>query len=603
MITQRKALARMEQQTRIAQRRLEDGYNAMLLKLWKSTLADIRATVLDTYRQDFGRGTWDLVGAQTRGTLSRINDRSAERLLLFKAEATLLIERSLAHIHNQERLRALWMIDQTTPQSFLPKAPPRSVREADNPRDAKATWSVALNAWVDNYQSQLANNLRMEALHEGDIHDAADEPEATRVAGYDPAYKFSSMFAGEAIKEEADARRDIFDGNDDVVEEEIWVTMEDGIVCEICAGYDQKPLSEVEDDIPAHYNCILPGNEVVCPDLVAAAKSFYEGPAVEIVLADGRRLSVTENHPVLTPSGFVAAKFLRKGVHVINAGSGERIAKAINPDYNARPAAIEKVFESFKMSRGVESVRVPISSEDFHGDARHVNGDIDIISSYGLLGSYAKTFFAKPLNKKLLGKIRLPHCLHGQSKFNLLGVCDVASSGGGIRFSNESHPSCSIGLGHTESHGIGAPTDRHPHSNQAIAERRPAHTKRSRYFLERFSTFISTAEIVQINRFNFSGHVYDLQADIFQLYIVNSIVVNNCRCYTRFVPKAWADMMRSGDSDERDAAQAMDDAGLVKDSMAIRSPKTGEIIARAVISFEDWQAERGQNIAGVAGLL
>ena len=330
MITQRKALARMEQQTRIAQRRLEDGYNAMLLKLWKGTLADIRATVLDTYRQDFGRGTWDLVGAQTRGTLSRINDRSAERLLLFKAEATLLIERSLAHIHNQERLRALWMIDQTTPQSFLPKAPPRSVREADNPRDAKATWSVALNAWVDNYQSQLANNLRMEALHEGDAHDAADEPEATRVAGYDPAYKFSSMFAGESIREEADARRDIFDGNDDVVEEEIWVTMEDGIVCEICAGYDQKPLSEVEDDIPAHYNC---------------------------------------------------------------------------------------------------------------------------------------------------------------------------------------------------------------------------------------------------------------------------------RCYTRFVPKAWADMMRSGNSDERDAAQAMDDAGLVKDSMAIRSPKTGDIIARAVISFEDWQAERGQNIAGVAGML
>ena len=61
--------------------------------------------------------------------------------------------------------------------------------------------------------------------------------------------------------------------------------------------------------------------------------------------------------------------------------------------------------------------------------------------------------------------------------------------------------------------------------------------------------------------------------------------------------------MRSGDSDERDAAQAMDDAGLVQDSMAIRSPKTGEIIAHAVVSFEDWQAERGQNIAGVAGLL
>ena len=330
MLTQRKALARMEQQTRIAQRRLEDEYNRQLGLLWAATLKEIRSHITDAYRQDFGKNTWDLVGAQTRGTLTRINARTSETLSSFVVIATTRIKVALQHIHNQERLRALWMIDQTTPRSFLPKAPPRRMREADNPRDAKASWETALAAWVDNYQAQLANNLRMEALHEADVHDAADEAAATRVDGYDPAYKIQSMFAGEAIKEEADARRDIFDSNDDVVEEEIWVTMEDGSVCEICNDYDGKPLSEIPDDIPAHYNC---------------------------------------------------------------------------------------------------------------------------------------------------------------------------------------------------------------------------------------------------------------------------------RCYTRFVPKAWADMMRSGNSDERDAAQAMDDAGLVKDSMAIRSPKTGEIIAHAVISFEDWQAERGQNIAGVAGLL
>jgi len=330
MITQRKALARMEQETRVSLRRLEDSYNDKLAKMWQATVRDIRGTIVDAYRQDFGKESWDLVSANMRGTLPRIAERSGQALSAFKAAAYIHVRMALEHIHDQERLRALWMIDQTTPQSLLPKAPPRRFREAGNPRDAKASWATALSAWVDTYQAQLANNLRMEALHEGDIHDAADEPESTRVDGYDPDYKFRSMFAGEAIKEEADARRDIFDSNDDMIEEEIWVTMEDGIVCPICEDYDQKPVDEVPDDIPAHYNC---------------------------------------------------------------------------------------------------------------------------------------------------------------------------------------------------------------------------------------------------------------------------------RCYTRFVPKAWADMMRSGDSAERDAAQAMDDAGMIADSMAIRSPKTGNIIAHAVVSFENWQAERGQNIAGLAGIV
>ncbi|MFA5937354.1 MAG: phage minor head protein [Candidatus Paceibacterota bacterium] len=244
----------MEEETRRRQRALEDVYSGQVVSIWGHTLKEMRASITEIYRQDFGKETWDITSAYSKGTLARIGGEVGGTLAAFKVLATKRIMVALSHIREEERLRALWMIDQATPGSYMPKVPYRT-READTPRDAKATWQQTLDTWTDTYHTQLVNNLRMEALHEGDIHDAADEPASTRIDNFDPEYKLRSMFAGESIKAEADARRAIYDENDEVLEEEIWVTMEDSVVCPICAEYDGKPLSEVQEDIPAHYNC------------------------------------------------------------------------------------------------------------------------------------------------------------------------------------------------------------------------------------------------------------------------------------------------------------------------------------------------------------
>lgn len=254
MLTQIKALTRMEDQTRRAMRSLEDGFVDHLKSKWKDTLTNIQARIITHYRADFGRADWDLVSAHSRGTLDRINRDATAILTDFHDYGQRFIAAALKDVYDSEKLRALWMIDQTTPASFKPKNPFKT-REAYNPRDAKATWEQAFATWIDTYRVNLQNNLRMEALHEGSIHDAADEPAATKIDNFDPAYKFASMMSSEAIRAEADARREIFDANDDVVEEEVWVTMEDGVVCEICEEYDGLPLTEIDDDIPAHYNC------------------------------------------------------------------------------------------------------------------------------------------------------------------------------------------------------------------------------------------------------------------------------------------------------------------------------------------------------------
>lgn len=255
MLTQRKALVRMENNTRTEMRRIEDSFNEELAQMWIQTIQQIRFHIHDSYRQDFGKETWDFVGAKSKGTLARISNANKQILHSFGTQATAFIKLALKHIREEERRRALWMIDQATPEHYVPVVPPVISREADNPRDAKSPWDQTFWVWLDTYHKNLDTNLQMEALHEGDIQDAADEAAATKIDNFDPAYKLRSMFASEAIRGEADARREVYDSNDDIVEEEIWMTLEDGRVCEICSDYDGKPLSEIDEDIPAHYNC------------------------------------------------------------------------------------------------------------------------------------------------------------------------------------------------------------------------------------------------------------------------------------------------------------------------------------------------------------
>lgn len=254
MITQPKALARMEEETRKDMRRLEDSYNQALRDLWDDTLKKISASISHNYRRDFAGEKWDMVSANAKGTLGRIRTETAFIVSDFKKKAEALIASGLDRIKEEERLRALWMIDQTTPGSFTPK-PGFTAREADTPRDKKATWAQTLDAWMNAYHSNLSTNLNLEALNEGSADDAASEPESTRINNYDPIYKLQSMFSTTAIKAEADARRSVFDSNQEVLKMEIWQTMEDGRVCNICDSYDGRPVEELGEIPPAHFNC------------------------------------------------------------------------------------------------------------------------------------------------------------------------------------------------------------------------------------------------------------------------------------------------------------------------------------------------------------
>jgi hypothetical protein len=303
--------------------------------------------------------------------------------------------------------------------------------------------------------------------------------------------------------------------------------------CPICRALEGKVFTvrKAAGVIPVHPNCILPGNEVECPDLVAAAKSFYHGPAVKITLLGGRVLTVTENHPILTPSGFLAAKHLRKGSQVLDASNSEGITKAINPDYHTGPTAIEEVFEALRMTGGVSSTSMPVASEDFHGDARFFDGEVDVVHANSLLGRYSESFFLKRVNKELFGSIGTSGTLNSDSSLCELCQRALTPANSVMGSVDQCLTAISADPSHSDLTSGGHTSDSYPHPQETGLQSRPRHTQRSSYFVERFAPFVTTTSVVKVERFSYQGHVYDLQADVFELYICNGVIVKNCYCF------------------------------------------------------------------------
>jgi len=250
---QKTLILKMERETRKAMRALEDKHAAALLKLWRHAKRDLEMMVMHVYRRDFGRGTWDIVGATQRDTLNHIHLQAARILVKFRDDAFAHVRAALRDIRREETLRHAWMLDQLTPPSFKPRLPAKTM-ESDGPRDYKATWLQALDNWIASYHDALTANMRLEALHEGSLHDAADEIDATKIGGTDPENKFYSLFSTEAIRTQDDARAEFGDENGEISAGEVFLTLEDDRVCPICDEYDGQPVDDVERP-PVHFNC------------------------------------------------------------------------------------------------------------------------------------------------------------------------------------------------------------------------------------------------------------------------------------------------------------------------------------------------------------
>jgi hypothetical protein len=291
---------------------------------------------------------------------------------------------------------------------------------------------------------------------------------------------------------------------------------------------------------PFHPHCIPEGQRVDFDGLlVAACKSLYCGIVKEIRLASGKEFAVTVNHPVLTSKGWVVAQDLGEGDKVVSCFGGyspfggvvSGVAPA-KPHDDKRPPRVEDVFRAVKKSRNVIAGKVPSSVEDFHGDGRFIDGDVEVVRSNGLLLSDVKSSISKHGSKFVLGwrnvasSLLASLCSFGKvfgravrstdsvvgSKGDRLaafrGVVKADEKAGGVTNSATDYVSFAKNF-----------TDDISRDPELVRDA-----------LLGLSGLVGFDDVVSVKCRSYFGHVYDLQVEPSQIYITNGVIVKNCTC-------------------------------------------------------------------------
>lgn len=170
---------------------------------------------------------------------------------------------------------------------------------------------------------------------------------------------------------------------------------------------------------PRHPRCFVAGTEVTGPAVSAASQRLYKGEFIELTFGEGRVLTGTPNHPILTTKGWLALKDIIQGDQLVYdrraepSSPGPLLARHSND--GERPTRIEDVLEALSRAPGVVTTEVPSTSPDFHGDG--TEGEVNVIHTNGPLGSDFDLALSEPSNNLTLlrGDVSSPVLLDPQS--------------------------------------------------------------------------------------------------------------------------------------------------------------------------------------------
>jgi hypothetical protein len=376
----------------------------------------------------------------------------------------------------------------------------------------------------------------------------------------------------------------------------VWIVTDDDLLefsCEkldgVEVGLDEPWTSDGRaiTGPPLHPNCFIPDTHIVAR-AVRGLKAVYSGPVVTLETRRGYRLTITPNHPILTPRGWIAASSLREGDDVLSERvryHGRLFRWA--PDDQNGPAPIEQVVDALRAD-GLRHVE--IGRDDLHGDARWAQCQVEIVGANLILrrGGHAETmqrnadrlFVTAHMRETLSTTSRRGAQLRQRSDASAgrrprAGA--LALDGGPITLESEPLQRLGFALGpgahsrRKESSAYRSPTDaqrvrdgllgfpavvaRNERGLVNIASPRPAVSwgranqsplaqptvddsnagmQLARDLLVGETARIQRDQVVALNRYAWHGHVYDLQT-VDGFIMAEGIIASNCRCSTGLV--------------------------------------------------------------------
>jgi intein/homing endonuclease len=287
-------------------------------------------------------------------------------------------------------------------------------------------------------------------------------------------------------------------------------------------------LGQFLPSLPHHPNC-LPGNALVSSShrITGATKRAYDGNVLIIQTATGDPLSVTPNHPILTPHGWVPASFLNKGSYVVCQRRSESILSS-NGNHQQMPTPIENVANAFLMMPTTLRSKVPTAAKDFHGDGR--NGEVAIVGTNRHLMPNRDASVNKHLRKlAFMERDAALMGLHSLGQLQFLRKTLLSTTSSIMSRTNLCSSLLGIHLAPFQESCFMATTDRYVGLNQTRSNRSSVDLEVLRNLLLRDAGNIFFDEIVDVGWRKFHGHIYNLETSA-GYFNASDIIVSNCKC-------------------------------------------------------------------------
>jgi hypothetical protein len=293
------------------------------------------------------------------------------------------------------------------------------------------------------------------------------------------------------------------------------------------------PLGPPEEVI----NCLAPGSLVAWAgqDVLGSTRRRYSGPLVQLTTARGHVLSVTPNHPVLTPLGYLPAGELRPGQQVIASdGTG-----GLQPQVADGPARVEEFHASLREAGMPE--RVVGRGVDFHGDG--VEGeDVEVVRADGDLLAHRNPEAAGAVDQRLLvGVGGRSGALPGAGAAEAAATRDDLSDGraaapaGSVRRGGQGAALLDGHGGEPQPVGFAAAADGQAQVPEAADDRGSADAEFVAHLEHARALGMSPCELVQVDVFpSYHGDVYNLSTTE-RWYTADGIACHNCRCTVLFL--------------------------------------------------------------------
>lgn len=286
-------------------------------------------------------------------------------------------------------------------------------------------------------------------------------------------------------------------------------------------------LREATSDGLFHPNCFPGGVLVTSPSGVRAADArWYEGEVVVINTASGQELTVTPNHPILTPEGWVNAGAIEVGGRVLRYLPWVERVDGMSPGDEDVPTPIGDVFETLRQSGEVSTMTVPAAAEQFHGDG--FDADVEIVLSHGLLRDWREAGTAQVVGdgEFVAGRMRSGSLLAERPTLKIVGGSGhsancVVSGGSECGSFIGGHP------GNPTRHSLSASYLRSG-PLESVVDGGLTDSKGGRDLALSLAGTVSADDVVDVKLDTFRGHVYNLESES-GWYVASSIVVHNCR--------------------------------------------------------------------------